>query len=360
MTVRSTQPRPSQQVRGTDRAIAFATATPRRSSSLDAATNRTSSSPLRSTVSFPNPNRSTRRWGTVSVRESDATAETRRELRQAQALGVDAARRAHPAHGRAGVVKEIRPARDSSNGSVGSVGSVSSANGSSKGPASGRGAATANRSASTASASARSNVVALRGSGQAQRRNLSEQGIASGSTGARPIRGTAGSTSGVRGSNKALQLATGAVDLHTDGSTALAPRAKPRTIKPEATKPEATKPQTRNSKTGISTPKLQVARPQRRVAKRSVLRPFSAVFAVGLVLAGAVSAIVMHADLAKNQLVLDQVRREVSAEERTNQRLRVEVAELEAPARLIGAANEIGLVSAERVDYTVLSESAKP
>ena len=54
----------------------------------------------------------------------------------------------------------------------------------------------------------------------------------------------------------------------------------------------------------------------------------------------------------------DKVRVAVGAEERTNQRLRVEVAELEAPAHVIGAANEIGLVSAERVDYTPLAPLA--
>jgi cell division protein FtsL len=346
MTVRSTQPRPSQQVRGTDRAVAFATKTPRRSSSLDAALLRTSTSPVRSPASMPNPNRSTRRWGTVSIRETEAMAHTRRELRSAHESGVESARQVHPATGRAGAVavNANRPSTIDRRTSAGNT---------------------------TATASAQSNVVALRSQSQKTRRSsvgqtghaaqaalVAEKTQAALPTQRRqPVLGSGSdsvrahsksSRHGARGSSKALQMAV-AIDLHSDGSVALAPKPK---LQPAAENGKAAKSESRTSK-----PKLQVVRPQRNV-KRSVLRPYSALLAIGLIFAGAISAIVMHADLAKNQLVLDKVRREVGAEERTNQRLRVEVAELEAPARVIAAANQLGLVSAERVDYTTLSDPA--
>jgi cell division protein FtsL len=354
MIVRSTQPRPSQQHRAADRAVAFATTASRRSSSLDAAAQKSTTTPVRSSMVIANPNRSTRRWGTVQVRETDTTRNERVAAREAgearqSSLAIRAAQAVHPAgdartagarstgtrpERRVGLLPAERTATASA--SVGSAGLLRT------------------REAS------RSNVVAMRSvpsvhsthAGTRSTVNPKRSGAISAST--TSTTSNVFANAGTRSSNAAksrgaLHVATlvGSEDFETVGATALAPAKR-----------EARKSSTRPVKTESKAANLRVARPQRRVARRTIARPASAVFAILLLVAGAVSAIVMHADLAKSQLVLDKVRVAVGTEERTNQRLRVEIAELESPVRIITAANQIGLVSAERVDYTTLRVSA--
>jgi cell division protein FtsL len=343
MIVRSTQLRPSQQSQGADRAVAFANAASRRSASLDVAAQKSTTTPIRNSMVIPNPNRTTRRWGTVQIKETEAMRNARVEARELQLSAIRAARGEHPATGEARVAtsrgSERLAARRIPSPRLGTPL-----------PAGRTSSSAANASAATASArthaeTGRSNVVAMRrGTHASATTQPTTQPTTAG-------RATAAKTSATAraSTTAATALTVSSANFGTDGATALAPALR-----------EARKSSMRRTKPDLKTANLRVARPQRRIARRTIARPASALFAMMLLVAGAVSAIVMHADLAKNQLLLDKVRVAVGTEERTNQRLRVEVAELEAPARIITAANQIGLVSAERVDYTPLSVSVPP
>lgn len=320
MTVRSTQLRPSQQSRGATRAVAFAASASRRSGSLDAAIGRSQVSSVASPMVIANPNRTTRRWGTVAVSENRSAADSARArsaIAQARAEHPTASGRKTGTDGHA--MASSRSTRSST---------YSSTDSPTPGPR-----PTGSGSTETRSIGARSNVVALHPK-VTQRRD-----------GQRGPSANSGPVGSVGAGPRLLTLGT-----QTVGATALAaqPEKQP--------SPRQAKPKSATSKSALK-PNLRVARPPRRVRRRLASRPATVFFAIALVVAGAVSAIVLHADLAQNQLVLDQLRVEVAEEERTNQRLRVEVAELEAPARLISAARELGLVPAERVDYTAVDST---
>ena len=75
----------------------------------------------------------------------------------------------------------------------------------------------------------------------------------------------------------------------------------------------------------------------------------------------AFSSVGLHGNLAKNQLVLDQLRSDISVEEQSNQRLRVEVAELQAPQRIVSEAERMGMApSTEVVFLNAVSVSTQP
>jgi cell division protein FtsL len=57
----------------------------------------------------------------------------------------------------------------------------------------------------------------------------------------------------------------------------------------------------------------------------------------------AFAAVFMHASLARTQLGIDKLNIEITQAERMNQRLRVQVATLEAPDRIVAVAQELGL-----------------
>ncbi len=57
----------------------------------------------------------------------------------------------------------------------------------------------------------------------------------------------------------------------------------------------------------------------------------------------AFAAVFMHASLARTQLGIDKLNIEITQAERMNQRLRVQVATLEAPDRIVSVAQELGL-----------------
>ncbi len=366
MSVRSTQLRPSQQSRGAERAVAFAANASRRSESLTAATNRSSVSAVASPMVIANPNRTTRRWGTVAVTQTSVV----RQTANGHAAATQKSRSAHPTAGssagssRAGQSPRETVANQNSSG----------------------------RSNRTDQPS-RSNVVAMypRGSEQAPSRQSpspSRQSPSPSRLSPSPSRQSPSPSrqassqqtpSPKQGSRSAKLERSGHVGqsarTHSSGTAGqrLAQHGTLRlgVVGPEVLGPEvvgatalAPQPQTQ-SYSRISKPKkakvqadLRVARPPRQVRRRLLSRPSTTLFAIALVLGGAVSAIVLHADLAKNQLVLDKLRIEVGDQERTNQRLRVEVAELEAPARIINAANELGLVSSELVDYTLVDSTS--
>lgn len=70
------------------------------------------------------------------------------------------------------------------------------------------------------------------------------------------------------------------------------------------------------------------------------------------------AAVAMHATLAQDQLVLDTGRTRVQRAERVNQHLRVEVAELESPERVVAVAASLGMSSPDEVTFMPASGTA--
>ena len=71
----------------------------------------------------------------------------------------------------------------------------------------------------------------------------------------------------------------------------------------------------------------------------------------GVLLVVAFSSVGLHGKLAKDQLLLDKLRAEVTVEERSNQTLRVEVAELQAPQRIVAEAERMGMEPSTEVVF---------
>jgi cell division protein FtsL len=65
----------------------------------------------------------------------------------------------------------------------------------------------------------------------------------------------------------------------------------------------------------------------------------------------AFAAVFMHASLARTQLGIDKLNVEITQAERMNQRLRVQVATLEAPDRIVSVAQELGLEPPKTVRF---------
>ncbi len=350
MSVRSTQLRPSQQSRGAERAVAFAANASRRSESLTAATNRSSVSAVASPMVIANPNRTTRRWGTVAVAETSVV----RQTANGHAAATQRSRSAHPTAGslegssRAGQSPRQTGANQNSSGRSNRTDQPSRSNvvamyprGSEQAPS--RQAPSQQSPSSSRQAPSQQSPSPKQGSRSAKLERSGRVGQS-----ARTLSsGTAGQRLAQHGARRLGVVAPEVLGPEVVGATALAPQPQTQSYS-RISKPKKAKVQA----------DLRVARPPRQVRRRLLSRPSTTLFAIALVLGGAVSAIVLHADLAKNQLVLDKLRIDVGDQERTNQRLRVEVAELEAPARIINAANELGLVSSELVDYALVDSTS--
>ena len=102
------------------------------------------------------------------------------------------------------------------------------------------------------------------------------------------------------------------------------------------------------------------ARPPLRVVRPGELSPkvrrrragAAAVLAVLLVFGGLFGLAVCQAIMAQNQMRLDRLDREVADAQARYQRLRLRVAELESPERIVAAAQErLGMVPPETVRY---------
>ncbi len=75
------------------------------------------------------------------------------------------------------------------------------------------------------------------------------------------------------------------------------------------------------------------------------------VLAVVALVTVAFAAVFMHAGLARTQLGIDKLNIEITQAERMNQRLRVQVATLEAPDRIVSVAQELGLEPPKTVRF---------
>ena len=88
-------------------------------------------------------------------------------------------------------------------------------------------------------------------------------------------------------------------------------------------------------------PSLRVLRGGKTVGstRKKVLGALAIVALVSI----AFAAVFMHASLARTQLSIDKLNIDITQAERMNQRLRVQVATLEAPDRIVSVAQELGL-----------------
>jgi cell division protein FtsL len=101
---------------------------------------------------------------------------------------------------------------------------------------------------------------------------------------------------------------------------------------------------------------IKTARPSLRVLSGgktlgNTRKKVFGVLAVVALVTIAFAAVFMHAGLARTQLGIDKLNVEITQAERMNQRLRVQVATLEAPDRIVSVAQELGLEPPKTVRF---------
>ena len=99
---------------------------------------------------------------------------------------------------------------------------------------------------------------------------------------------------------------------------------------------------------------LRVVRPEERRDARRARRRARALagMIVVIVAAGLFGVVALHVILTQNQFRLDSVRQQATAEQAKYERLRLEVAELESPQRIVDTAQQrLGMVTPPDVRY---------
>lgn len=94
---------------------------------------------------------------------------------------------------------------------------------------------------------------------------------------------------------------------------------------------------------------LRVVAPSERVRRR--LTPATGVLLTALLFATLFAIAIAHTLLVQGQIRLDDLDSKLTVEQARYQRLRTEVAEMESPARVVAAAEELGMVSPEDLVY---------
>lgn len=121
----------------------------------------------------------------------------------------------------------------------------------------------------------------------------------------------------------------------------------------------AAPPLTRADEPELGTPELRVlTRPERTpeaAQRRARLMVGTVVVVAALAFFGVVAA---HVAITQRQFQLEQLERDGNELQADYDRLRLQVAELESPARVVAAAQELGLVQPEEVVY--LTPEAPP
>jgi cell division protein FtsL len=111
---------------------------------------------------------------------------------------------------------------------------------------------------------------------------------------------------------------------------------------------------------GPSRPDLRVVDPTARPARRALVRVVT-VLAGLLATAGLFLVVCLHVLLTQGQADLDSLRTRADAESARNRRLRVQVAELESPSRIVSAARErLGMVPPATVIYLSAADPTRP
>lgn len=312
---------------------------------------------LRSSPSMANPNRSTSRWGKVVL--ASGVAPTPRSSSPVVVAtpqhqnGFAQSRSAHPASARGSATRPFNgrvanvPARRAATTEPNVVPFAPrttpvtpidapdrsrqvSASASLVGRGLNPGRPEAPQSVSTGRA------TGLKMSGRSDGRTVGASSVASASSvGATEFRPRGSGTSSARSSRSLTST------LKTEGSAALAAHryteSAPRRATPE------------RSRESVRDAHLRVALAPRRVIKRSSVKAAMFFAVATLAISAATAAVVVQARLAEKQEILDGIRVDVSTAERTNDRLRVEVADLESPTRVLLAASEMGLQPVDAV-----------
>jgi cell division protein FtsL len=131
----------------------------------------------------------------------------------------------------------------------------------------------------------------------------------------------------------------------TRGGAALAPAAPL-----PGRRPAPSSPPTRDPR------HLRVVAPGERARRR--LTPKLGVVLTGLVFVMLFAIATAHTLLVQNQIRLDDLDAQLSTEQARYQELRKEVAEMESPARIVSAAEELGMVAPD--DLVYLQPGADP
>lgn len=130
--------------------------------------------------------------------------------------------------------------------------------------------------------------------------------------------------------------------ITADGTAALAPRPAPRAVpRPAPSRPAKPAPR----------PSLRLVEPTRRRRLRIGGLRFAVTSTVLAVVGVLFGAVVMHADLAARQLRIDRLRSETRDAEQVHEQLKLEVAALEAPDRIVAVAQRLGLQAASGVTF---------
>jgi cell division protein FtsL len=108
---------------------------------------------------------------------------------------------------------------------------------------------------------------------------------------------------------------------------------------------------------------LRVVRPTDRVRRR--LTPAAGVVLTGVLFAMLFAIAIAHALLVQGQVRLDHLDSQLTAEQARYQELRKQRAEMESPARVVAAAQALGMVAPDDLVYlqpqaTVASATASP
>ena len=107
-------------------------------------------------------------------------------------------------------------------------------------------------------------------------------------------------------------------------------------------------------------PDLRVVDAAARPANRALVR-VATVLAGLLATAGLFLVVCLHVLLTQGQADLDSLRARADAESARNRRLRVQVAELESPSRIVSAARErLGMVPPATVVYLPAADPTRP
>jgi cell division protein FtsL len=124
-------------------------------------------------------------------------------------------------------------------------------------------------------------------------------------------------------------------------ATARVPQS-PRTPQTNVPQPSREEPRRRH---------LRVVRPDEGRGLRFRLTPIASLGLIALLFAGLFAVAVSHALLIESQAQLDRLDAEAAEQQARYERLRVDVAELESPDRILAEARALGMVPADDVQW---------
>jgi hypothetical protein len=96
--------------------------------------------------------------------------------------------------------------------------------------------------------------------------------------------------------------------------------------------------------------------PRRRRIQRRVV----AAFAVLAVLGAPFALVLVHVELTANQLRLTSMQNRADAAQQRYEKLRLQVAQLESPARVVATAQRLGMVTPTTIHYLTASSGTAP